>query len=381
MKIVIAPDSFKDSLSAEGVAKAIAAGWAQVMPDAEIVLCPMADGGEGTVEAILFVVSGERCQAIVRGPLGDDAAARWAWLPDAHTAIIEMAEASGLQLIPLELRDACRSSSYGTGQLILAAMDAGAEKIILTIGGSATNDGGAGMLNALGARFLDVSGNELPPGGLALSSLARIDLAGMDQRLQSAADVDNPLCGPHGASHTFGRQKGATPEQVLLLDAALSRFADCSATVLDRDCRDVAGTGAAGGMGFAALAFLRAAFRPGADVVAELVGLSEKVKGADLVITGEGRCDAQTLRGKTPIGVARIAREHGAPVLILAGTLGEGYEALYEHGIDAAFALVSGPMSLADACSQAPRLLLERARDIARLWLISAEHKPMTVSQ
>lgn len=200
-------------------------------------------------------------------------------------------------------------------------------------------------------------------GDLALSALVSIDLAGMDPRLQSvcfevAADVDNPLCGPHGASHTFGRQKDATPEQLLLLDTALSRFADCCANVVDRDCRNVAGVGAAGGMGFAALAFLRAEFRPDVDVVAELVGLSEKVKGAELVITGEGRCDALTLRGKTPIGVARIAREHGAPAVILAGTLGERYEALYEHGIDAAFALVSGPMSLADACSQTPRLLL-----------------------
>jgi glycerate kinase len=210
---------------------------------------------------------------------------------------------------------------------------------------------------------LEIRGDELQSGDLALSALVSIDLAGMDPRLQSvcfevAADVDNPLCGPHGASHTFGRQKDATPEQLLLLDTALSRFADCCANVVDRDCRNVAGVGAAGGMGFAALAFLRAEFRPDVDVVAELVGLSEKVKGAELVITGEGRCDALTLRGKTPIGVARIAREHGAPAVILAGTLGEGYEALYEHGIDAAFALVSGPMSLADACSQTPRLLL-----------------------
>ncbi|MGH8389106.1 MAG: glycerate kinase [Pseudomonas sp.] len=373
MKIVIAPDSFKDSLGAEGVAQAIAQGLAEVLPNAELVQCPMADGGEGTVNAILAVMSGERRQAIVDGPLGDEVTARWGWLAQSHTAIIEMAEASGLQLIPLERRDACLSSSYGTGQLILQALDAGAEKIILTIGGSATNDGGTGMLNALGVRFYDASARELKPGGLALRDLDTIDLGGMDPRLQSiyfevAADVDNPLCGAHGASYTFGRQKGASVEQIEMLDNALARFADCSASVLEQDVRNVPGVGAAGGMGFAAKAFLGAGFRPGVEVVAELVGLAEKIEGADLVITGEGRCDVQTLRGKTPVGVARIAREQGVPVVILAGTLGEGYEVLYEHGIDAAFALVSGPMSLADACLQAPRLLRERARDIARLW-------------
>ncbi|KAB0493927.1 glycerate kinase [Pseudomonas moorei] len=373
MKIVIAPDSFKDSLGAEGVAQAIAQGLAEVLPNAELVQCPMADGGEGTVNAILAVMSGERRQAIVDGPLGDEVTAHWGWLAQSRTAIIEMAEASGLQLIPLERRDACLSSSYGTGQLILQALDAGAEKIILTIGGSATNDGGAGMLNALGVRFYDASARELKPGGLALRDLDTIDLGGMDPRLQSiyfevAADVDNPLCGAHGASYTFGRQKGASVEQIEMLDNALARFADCSASFLEQDVRNVPGVGAAGGMGFAAKAFLEAGFRPGVEVVAELVGLAEKIEGADLVITGEGRCDVQTLRGKTPVGVARIAREKGVPVVILAGTLGEGYEVLYEHGIDAAFALVSGPMSLADACLQAPRLLRERARDIARLW-------------
>ncbi|MND85073.1 Glycerate kinase [compost metagenome] len=231
------------------------------------------------------------------------------------------------------------------------------------------------MLSALGVRFLDASAQPLQPGGLALQHVARIDLAQMDRRLQSirfevAADVDNPLCGPHGASFTFGRQKGASDEQVRLLDTALARLADCCAWLFAQDVRAVPGTGAAGGMGFGAKAFLGAAFRPGVEVVAELVGLAAKIEGADWVITGEGRCDAQTLRGKTPMGVAHIAREHGVPVVILAGSLGEGYEALYAHGIAAALPLVSGPMSLADACRQAPRLLAERARDIARLWCL-----------
>lgn len=373
MKIVIAPDSFKDSLSAEGVATAIAQGVRDAFADAELVLCPMADGGEGTVDAILAVLPGERRSASVSGPLGAEVSARWGWLPESRTAIIEMAEASGLQLLTLEQRDASHSCTYGTGQLILEAVEAGAEKIILTLGGSATNDGGAGMLRALGVRFYDSCGSELPPGGLALAQLSRLDLSHFDPRLQAlqfsvAADVDNPLCGPHGASFIFGGQKGANSQQIEALDHALGHFADGCAQVLDHDRRDEPGAGAAGGMGFAAKAFLGAEFRPGVEVVAELVELQDKVRGADLVITGEGRCDAQTLRGKTPMGVARIAQRQGVPVVILAGTLGEGYQALYEHGIDAAFAIVSGPMTLADACAEAPRLLRERARDVVRLW-------------
>jgi glycerate kinase len=375
MKIVIAPDSFKDSLSAEGVAQAIALGLAEALPEAELIVCPMADGGEGTVEALLAVASGERREATVSGPLGDAVVACWGWLAQSRTAIIEMAEASGLQLVAQQRRNAGLSSTYGTGQLILQALDAGAEKIILTIGGSATNDGGTGMLCALGVAFHDASGQALPPGGLALEHLAHIDISAIDQRLadtwvEVAADVDNPLCGPHGASFTFGRQKGASDEQIRRLDNALAILADCSEAVLGCDVRDFPGAGAAGGMGFAARAFLGADFRPGVEVVAELVGLGEKVAGADLVITGEGRCDAQTLRGKTPMGVARIARQHGVPVVLIAGTLGEGYEALYEHGIGAAFAVTPGPMSLEQACAQAPELLRQRARDIARLWCL-----------
>ncbi len=373
MKIVIAPDSFKDSLSAEHVAQAIAKGVITVFPNAEVVLCPMADGGEGTVDAILAVISGERRSAFVRGPLGAKVKAHWGWLPQTSTAIIEMAEASGLQLLIPEQRDACLSSSYGTGQLILEAIEAGARRVILTIGGSATNDGGAGMLRALGARLVSEGGRDLPEGGLALSYLSHIDLSELDSRLHSicfevAADVDNPLCGPHGASFTFGRQKGATPQEIQSLDRALAHFANVCAEELNCDHRDAAGAGAAGGMGFAAKAFLKAGFRPGVEVVAELVGLPQKMQGADLVMTGEGCCDAQTLRGKTPFGVAQIARKYGVPVVILAGSLGEGYEALYEEGVESAFALVSGPMSLDQACEHAQRLLQERARDIARLW-------------
>lgn len=375
MKIVIAPDSFKDSLSAEKVADAIAAGLADALPHAQLVTCPMADGGEGTVEAIVAAGNGQLRRNHVQGPLGEPVEAHWGWLPDSHTAIIEMAEASGLQRVPVAQRDARISSTFGTGELIRAALDAGAQRIILAIGGSATNDAGAGALQALGLGLFDAEQQLLAPGGLALSRLARMELSGLDPRLadvrfEIAADVNNPLCGEHGASAIFGPQKGATPEHVHLLDQALGHFADHCAAVLPKDVRDEPGSGAAGGLGFAAKAFFGAQFRAGVEVVAELVGLAEAVKGADLVITGEGRFDAQTLRGKTPFGVARIAQAQGVPVVVLAGTLGEGYQTLYEHGINAAFAVTSGPMTLEHACANAAQLLTDRARDIARLMAI-----------
>lgn len=377
MKIVIAPDSFKDSLSAQSVAHAIAAGLIDVWPDAELVECPMADGGEGTIEAVLAACDGEWMSNQVSGPLAQPVQAQWGWLAGTRTAIIEMAMASGLQLLSLDQRDATITSTFGTGELIKAALDAGAERVILAIGGSATNDAGTGMLSALGVRFLDRDDQPLAPGGLALAQLARIDLTGLDPRLNSvrfevAADVNNPLCGVQGASHIFGPQKGASPEQVLALDAALGHFAKHSAQALGRDESEHPGSGAAGGMGFAAKAYLNASFRPGVEVVADLTGLADALEGADLVITGEGRFDAQTLRGKTPFGVARMAQRKNVPVIVLAGTLGEGYADLYAHGVSAAFAVTSGPMTLEFACANAATLLHDRARDIARVWALAA---------
>ncbi|MCU9530388.1 glycerate kinase [Pseudomonas mosselii] len=378
MKIVIAPDSFKDSLDAAGVAHAIAAGLAEVWPASERIECPMADGGEGTMEAIVAASQGELRRQVVRGPLGEPVEAGWGWLAASRTAVIEMAQASGIQLVPNGQRDACRSSTWGTGELVAAALAAGASRIVLAIGGSATNDGGSGMLRALGLRLLDAQGAPLAEGGLALAQLARIDASDLDPRLAQvrvdvAADVDNPLCGANGASAIFGPQKGASPEQVQALDLALAYFADHCAALLGKDVRDQPGSGAAGGMGFAAKAFMGARFRPGVEVVAELAGLDELVQGADLVITGEGRFDAQTLRGKTPLGVARVAKRHGVPVVVLAGTLGAGYEQLYAQGIDAAFALASGPMSLEQACAEAKTLLKARAGDVARLWQVARQ--------
>ena len=375
MKIVIAPDSFKESLSAPDVAAAIARGWQQVFPEAECLLRPMADGGEGTVDALLAAVGGERRECEVRGPLGEAVKAHWGWLGQG-TAVIEMAAASGLHWVPREQRDALLACSFGTGELIREALDAGATRIILGLGGSATNDAGAGLLQALGMRFLDVQGRELAPGGAALAGLDQLDLSGLDARLlkvqiEVAADVDNPLCGPRGASAVFGPQKGATPEHVAELDTALGHFARIVAATLGEDHAEFPGVGAAGGLGFAARAFLKASFRPGIALVAELSGLAAAVENADLVITGEGRMDAQTLHGKTPVGVARVARAAGVPVIALSGSLGDNYQALYDAGIEAAFSLAPGPLSLEQAMAGAAAELQARTTDIARLWRLA----------
>ncbi|MGU3311156.1 glycerate kinase [Acinetobacter sp. M5A5_2a] len=372
MKVVIAPDSFKDSLSALGVAQAIAQAWQEVFPEAETILCPMADGGEGTLEAVLEVCKGEWREKTVIGPLGKPVQAKWGWLEQQKIAMIEMAQASGIQLVPPSERDACQSTTFGTGQLILDALDAGAKDIILTVGGSATNDGGTGLLSALGAVLLDANQNVLPAGGLALSNLSKIDLTHFDPRIQQtrfllAADVTNPLCGPNGASYIFGPQKGATPAQVELLDQALAHFADVSAQFLGFDKRDETGSGAAGGLGFAAKSYLNAEFKAGVEVVAELNQLAHKISNADWVITGEGKFDQQTLNGKTVLGVSLVAKMKNVPVIVIAGTLGEGYQALYEHGVTAAFSLTNGPITLEQACEHASELIFERTTDIARL--------------
>jgi len=379
VKIVIAPDSFKESLSAPEAAQAIARGVQQAAPGAQVVCVPMADGGEGTVQAVLAATGGQWREADVRGALGEPRRAGWGWLDDG-TAVIEMATAAGLEHMRPEQRDPMRASSYGVGQLVRAALDAGARRIILGLGGSATNDGGAGMLAALGVRLLDAQDGELAPGGGALAQLARIDTSALDPRLRNvqvevACDVDNPLCGPQGASYVFGPQKGATPDQVRELDRCLAHLADVCARHLSRDLRDTPGAGAAGGLGYAALAFLDATFRPGVEIVAEVGGLEAAMAGAALAFTGEGRMDAQTLRGKTPAGVARVASRAGVPVIALAGSLGEGYQALYAGGIVAAFSLANGPITLQQACQQAGQLLADRAQDAMRLWMAGGKRR------
>ena len=375
MKIVIAPDSFKESLSAPEVALAIERGVKRALPHATVVRVPMADGGEGTVEAVLGATTSERRINTVLDALGRPIQATWARLPE-DTAVIEMACAAGLEHIKPTERDPMHATSYGVGELIRYALDSGAQHIVLGLGGSATNDAGAGMLEALGLRLLDQHDKPLIRGGLALAQLAKLDASALDPRLANirvtiASDVNNPLCGTKGASAIFGPQKGATPAQVQTLDAALNHFADVCAQTLGRDMRNAPGSGAAGGLGFAAHAWLRTTFKPGAEVVANIGGLAHAVQDADLVITGEGRMDAQTLLGKTPMGVAQIAKQAGVPVIAIAGSLGDGYQALYEAGIHAAFSLASGPCTLADACQQAAALLEDRAQDIMRVWLAS----------
>lgn len=377
MKIVIAPDSFKESLSAPDAAAAIERGIKQAYPGAHTVCVPMADGGEGTVEAVLAAAGGQWRSTTVRDALGASRDAAWGWLED-KTAVIEMAAAAGLEHTPSDQRDPLRASSVGVGQLLRAALDAGAQRIILGLGGSSTNDGGAGLLSALGVRFLDQAGQDLALGAAALADLDRVDTQGLDPRLAQvqldiASDVDNPLCGPQGASHIFGPQKGASPEQVAFLDKCLGRLADVCARDLGRDMRDAPGAGAAGGLGFAAHAFLNARFRPGVEVVAELGRLAQAMEGATLAFTGEGRMDAQTLRGKTPAGVARIAQRAGVPVIALAGSLGEGYQDLHAGGITAAFSLAPGPISLQHACDNAAQYLSDRARDVTQLWLAASK--------
>ncbi|GGM07418.1 glycerate kinase [Pseudomonas asuensis] len=379
MKLVIAPDSFKESLSAPEVAQAIAEGWREVFPSAAIELKPMADGGEGTVDALLAATGGQRREMTVQGPLGQPVPAHWGWLED-DTAVIEMAAASGLHWVPKGQRDVKRASSYGTGELIKAALDEGARRIILGLGGSATNDGGTGLLSALGVQFLDEHDQPLMPGGAALASLTRIDLSQLDRRLATvrievAADVNNPLCGIHGASHIFGPQKGATPDDVAVLDAALGHYAQVVACALSEDHRNFPGAGAAGGLGFAAKAFLNARFRPGIELVAEILGLAEAIRGADLVITGEGQLDHQSLHGKTPVGVAKIAREAGVPVVALVGSLGERYQQVYDSGIEAAFSLAPGPITLERACQTAAQELRARSTDLARFWRLARQSR------
>ncbi|MCA1771093.1 MAG: glycerate kinase [Halomonas sp.] len=373
MHILFCPDSFKDALSAEEAAHAMARGTARAAPDVHPLICPLADGGEGSLDALIAATGAERRQQTVLDALGRPRLAAWGWLADQRTAFIELAEASGLQPLAEHERDARYTSTYGVGQLFLAALDHGAEKALLLLGGSATNDGGAGMLQALGARLLDSQGQVLPPGGAALADLASLSLEEMDPRLgkldiDAAVDVDNPLLGEHGASAVFGPQKGATPAHVQQLDQALGHFADITAEVLGRDDRELPGAGAAGGMGFAAHAFLGAKLKPGIDMLMQQAGFDTLLTQADLVITGEGRLDGQSLSGKTPIGVARAAARQKVPVIILAGSLGDGWQACLDEGVTAAFALADGPMALSDALPRTAELLEARCENLIRLW-------------
>ncbi|MGL4206919.1 MAG: glycerate kinase [Aeromonadaceae bacterium] len=373
MKIVIAPDSFKESLSASEVAEAIEAGFKQVLPDACYVKLPMADGGEGSVRALVEATAGRIVPVTVTGPLGHPVAGFFGLLGDGQTAVIEMAAASGLQWVAPELRNPLMTTSYGMGELIVAALDLGVHELILGIGGSATNDGGAGMIQALGGRLLKADGRELGRGGGALGELARLDLCRLDPRLAKvkilvACDVDNPLCGPKGASAIFGPQKGATPAMVATLDMALAHYGHAIETLTGRAVLDSPGAGAGGGIGAALVGLLGAELKPGVDIVMTALDLASAVADADLVVTGEGRLDGQTLHGKTPIGVARCAKRFGKPVIAIVGSLGEGCEGVYTQGIDAMFAILPRAMPLPEALASAHDNLRLTARNVAALW-------------
>lgn len=370
MKIVIAPDSYKESLTALEVAEKIRDGFSQVFPDANYDLMPVADGGEGTVSAIMSATKGHYLQKEVVGPLGDPVLASYGITGDGKTAVIEMAEASGLMLVPKKERNPYITTSFGTGELILDALNHGVTKIILGIGGSATNDGGVGMIQALGGRFLNSDEGILPLGGKALSNLATIDLSDLDPRIaqcefEIACDVDNPLTGERGASVIFGPQKGATPEMVKVLDYALYNYAMILGEYFDIDINSIKGSGAAGGMGAACVTFLKGTLRAGVEIVTEAIQLETALKDADLVITGEGKIDRQTCFGKVPVGVAKIAKKYQKPVVAIAGCLEEGYELTHEYGIDALFSIVSAPMSLEDAYEITPENLTQLSRSVA----------------
>jgi glycerate kinase len=372
MRIIIAPDSFKGSVSALGVAQAIERGVHAVFPDAEVLKVPVADGGEGTVEALVSATDGKILQEKVKGPLGETVLAHWGILGDGETAVIEMAAASGLPLVPKDKRDPRITTTYGTGQLIKAALDHGLKKMIIGIGGSATNDGGAGVAKALGVKFFDEGKKELPDGGAALADLASIDLSGLDPRIAKtsimvACDVDNPLCGPRGASAVYGPQKGATPTLVAELDKALEIFAGVAKNATGRDVAVRPGAGAAGGLGAGLLFFTSAELRPGVEIVMEATGFADMAATAQLVITGEGLTDFQTAHGKAPVGIARVAKQHNVPVICLAGGLGEGAEDVYDQGIDALMSIVPQPMMLEQCMANGEALIEAAAERLCRL--------------
>ncbi|MFB9216091.1 glycerate kinase [Vibrio sinaloensis] len=370
MKIVIAPDSYKESLTAMEVATAIERGFKQVLPNAEYLKLPMADGGEGTVQSLVDATGGRVVAAQVIGPLGQSVEGFYGLLGNGDTAVIEMAAASGLHLVEPSQRNPLLTTTFGTGELIKAALDAGVKHIIVGIGGSATNDGGMGMAQALGAKFLDSSGNELAFGGGALAELATIDLSGLDKRLNEvqlevACDVDNPLCGPKGASQVFGPQKGATAFMVSQLDKNLAHYAKVIQQTNGNDVIDQAGAGAAGGLGAAFLGLFDAALRPGINIVMDAVNLAEVVKDADLVITGEGRIDSQTIHGKTPVGVARAAKQYDVPVIGIAGSLAKDCAVVHDHGLDAVYSVVLGATDLPTALKEAGFNVEMTSRNIA----------------
>ncbi|WP_304943412.1 glycerate kinase [Vallitalea guaymasensis] len=378
MDILIAPDSFKGSLSAEKYCDVAKKAVTNVFPNANVVTCPMADGGEGTVEALVYNTKGSILYETVTDPIGKPVKAKYGLLGDDKTAVIEMASASGLPLVPVDKKNPLYTTTYGTGELVKKVIDKGCTTIILGIGGSATNDGGAGMMEALGFKLLDEEGNMIQRGAIGLKDLHHIDTSNKDKRLDDvnflvACDVNNPLCGPNGASYIYGPQKGATKEQLPLLDDALANFASIIKKDFGKEVKDIEGSGAAGGLGAGLLAFFDATLKPGFEIIKDIINLEKYFSDFkfDLVITGEGEINYQTVNGKLPVGVAKTAKKYDVPVIAVAGSIGKDAERVYEHGIDSVFTIMDGPHNLDYAIKNADILLfqaIERIMKVIKLY-------------
>jgi glycerate kinase len=377
MKVIIAPDSFKGSSTSIEVANNIEKGIRKVFPDAEVIKIPIADGGEGTVEALVLGAGGTFKDVDVKGPLGETLKARYGIL-DNGSAVIEMATASGLPLVPENLRNPLVTTTYGTGELIKAALNEGCKKIVIGIGGSATNDGGVGMAQALGVSFKDSKGCELGFGGGQLDKLETIDISGIDPRLKDteiivACDVSNPLCGERGASAVYGPQKGATPEMVKQLDSNLHHYAEKIKAQLGMDIADIPGSGAAGGLGAGLIVFCGASLKSGIETVLDEVEIDKHLPTADLVITGEGKIDSQSIYGKVPVGVGQRVKKYNKPVLAIVGGIGQGAQAVYEYGVDGIMSTVNNAMPLSEAMGRSAELLEDAAERVMRIIKIGMD--------
>lgn len=373
MRIIIAPDKFKGSMSALEAANHIASGVKAIFPNAQINIFPLSDGGEGLIESLVGSLRGSFKTAIVTGPLGSPVKACWGIIDDGKTAVIEMAAASGLALVSEKLRDPAVTTTYGTGELIRTALDQGCSKLIIGIGGSATNDGGAGMAQALGADLFDQSGRPLGYGGAELLRLDRIEVSGLDSRLQKvkilvACDVDNPLIGPEGAAYVYGPQKGASPEIAWQLDKALDNYARVIKRDLGVDVAFVAGAGAAGGLGAGLITFLQAELCSGIELVLDALEIDQSLQDCQMLITGEGKLDTQSAHGKAPVGVARRARKYKVPVIALTGKIEGDLNVFHREGVSACFAIADGPLSPEESISRGPQLLENKTAELMRLW-------------
>ncbi|MEH7046985.1 MULTISPECIES: glycerate kinase [Bacillus] len=378
MKVVIASDSYKESLKAIEVCEAIERGFRAIFPNAKYVKIPIGDGGEGTVESLVDATGGRIISISVTGPLRESVQAFYGVSKDKKTAFIEMAAASGLQHVPVEKRNPLITTTKGTGELILHALNQGVEYIILGLGGSATNDGGAGMLAALGVRFINDKGEVIDPSGGTLYSIVAIDFSQMDPRLkgvkiEAACDVDNPLVGMQGASFVFGRQKGANIEMMKELDENLKHYANILKRYVSSDVSEIPGAGAAGGMGAAVISVLKGDLRRGIEIVLDYTNFDKHIEDADLIITGEGRIDEQTAYGKAPVGVAGRAKRFSVPVIAIGGSVSSDYSAVYEKGIDAVFSITTRPMTLEEAYRVAEENIEMTTKNIATVWKIASE--------